>query len=547
MLGARQPPRGHASHLADAMGGGRTRKRSSAARDAPASPAGGAQTFIADVTGAILQQSERPPYKRARAVVKGAVRALPDGALRTELENLLPAALKELKHTLAPSRPAAATATDAAPERLNVASDAAYEAAVQRGEPSERVALLLARAPPHPQLLQHLLPVPERATAEHLERTARVAGLAVASAGPADAAPIVRAALASVDQHHTSLAETLCSGAPASASLARVRLHVSALTQEQRDAHAGCCAALRRLAAVLAAHSAVQRYADDSPSLRQRASVDVDPHAATLQLALVTCVAAVHSQLMKAQKPTLSARGCGRLIAEAASEAEVLLLGVPVSSIRQALLEAVPEVVDPAPHARLAPLAWLAVVAAHQAAQLTPGSGTLSLEEVVFERHRACVLEAVGDASGAAAAISELAARRCGGDLLQWLQARTASAAAARCVASARGGSDPAALARCLADNTSLEDAQSLLQAWRADSAAGSAAVGDGIASGEADAGAARDEDLFMVDGAGAAGWLQQPWPAAAGSGSEGEDVALEGNEDSDAAGERTADAEASD
>ena len=516
----RTPPT--AQQFAATMGSSKARKRSSEARDAPAGAAGGAATFIADVTGALLQQSERPPYKRARAVVKGAVKALPDGALKSELAALLPAALKELKRSLGPT----AVAADAQAEQLDLSSDAAYDAAVQRGEASQTEALLLARAPPHRRLLRQLLPVPERPTAEQLQRTARISGLIVASAGPADAAPVVRAALDVMARHHASLLDTLCADASAS-PLTQVR--VVALTQQQRDAHAACCAALRQLAAILAAHSAVQSCASARPALRRRDSAAADPHDAVLQLALATCTAAVCRQLISAEQPRIFATSCDRLVVGASLAAEPLMLRVPVESMRCALLAAVPSDADTVPQARLARLSWLAAATAHGSSQLGPDSGLLSLEEVVFERQRARMFEAVGNIQGAAGTIDRLAARRTGGDLLQWLQARSSNAAAARCIAAAKDGSDPAALAHCLAKGLTMEDIQSLLDTWRT----GSPGDGDTAVTGSGDADAAKDEDLFMMDGAGVSNWLNGPWPTAAGGDSSGdEEVApIQGDE----------------
>lgn len=150
----------------------------------------------------LLTQPTLPSLKQARAVVKGAVAAMPEGTLKAALQAGMPDILADLKARLkaashsdvkdveGPARKKSRTAAAAGVSTLQ-----GYHASSCRAETAtaaELAVLLTARRPPHAAVLSTVTQVAGSPTAETIRRVA-TAACSLASACPAAAAHVALA------------------------------------------------------------------------------------------------------------------------------------------------------------------------------------------------------------------------------------------------------------------------------------------------------------------------------------------------------------------
>lgn len=504
----------------------------------------GASDFLDDVKRALLNQDVRPTYKRARAVIKGAVVGLEDGDLRSQLEQQLPAVLSELKRTLAPSalstspakptkRPRTA-ALVAKPKQAEYGAEAAYSAAVDAqiaAGAAAPAALLLARLPPPSALLN--LPTPPDAPpcAAAITATADACSAAMAAALGGDGLPALLPLLQRCHAHlAAAAADVLVPPAAATDAISARRTNPAAVGAPRRAAHDTTRAALARAAALLALHAA---SAPPPVLLRPARASPTDPGLPHLHLAFAVACASVTSALLDAAAAPLSLARCRALIATAAAAARGVL---PCSAAKAATSSHAFLVTAPFVRACLPTFAslssdshvvcimgWLAVHSVVSA----PAAGAPPLELIACQRLCARFQKLLGDTRAAAAALDALDGRPCDTQLLEWLQVVALERAVAPAVrAAAPGASAPVVTALLRA--ASCDAVVKLCDAWRA-----SVPTGAGTAAMEE----LHDDALFLLDGgepsAFAGGWHSasegseessggSEFESAAGSGSEG-------------------------
>lgn len=531
--------------------------------------ASASSSFMQDVMQALLQQAERPTFKRARTVLRSAVKALDDDELKAELQAQLPAVLAELKVALASSAPAtapeaaspapaeaaAAAAATHTPSRtarssatgaaappsdrrrkrartaaLDMSTDTAYEAAVQACADADLQALWPARLPPHPALLTRAIAASEPPSAPDFERAARVCGCALAAAGCSDVSPVLAHVTQMVRQHVDAVSSSVlrsAAGASGAAPASLANLRVVDRAQEDltelRATHDACSKCLRHLCALLPLHVAAAA-SGIPPQLLLRPQPAPSPAQVVWVLAAACASAHICTQLLEGAAGPLSLDRCRGVVSCTAARVEGIAIiqtsdsnGVPAGTAL--LLELAPSTVELHAAAAVPALAWLAL---HDVLATRNGHGPVTLEQVLLHRRCAYVYaRIVGDKRGAARARRAFDGRPCAAELASWVQAHSGHPAIARCVAAARklGGGGPESLLRALmSDSMTIEDVTAMYELWKSDEAAGSAGDPEAAhgmhARAEVDttATAVQDEDLFMLDGVGRASAFDGGW-----------------------------------
>jgi hypothetical protein len=518
--------------------------------------------FMEDVKNALLSQPERPTYKRARAAVKAAVDGLDNDKLKSELEDLLPTVLAELKQALAPDKAFEGCSGAKKRRRVqadnregeSVGSEAAYEAAVQRavaaGEAKRSAleALLLARTPPHDSLIAQLMPPSDVPSSDDIPSAVGVCSSLIAAAGGSDAAPALSACLEVMQRHIDMLASTLLSVQQDRATdnqMARLRSDPGAYQGPIRMAHQACEAGIQQLAAMLALHGATFGSGQQMPLVARPGST-AKPALLTWRLAFMSAQASAASHLAALPAGTLAPGRCRTVITSALKSIQPLLMvGTPgCSNSQQAvawhLWDTRPEPVASQamalPCAALRALGGLAVAGAWTTQQPLR---TASLAAIAMQRTLAHVYHSVGDTRAAASARCALDDKPFDARLLQWLQrAAVEHAAATRCVTAAhkRGASGAHVVLRALLEDLNDAEFAELAELWRA----GAQAAGGHTEAAEPSA--AQDDDLFVLDGAGRGTAFDESWGQEQGHAGADSEVELEASsEDQEGEGDEGA------
>jgi hypothetical protein len=488
--------------------------------------------FLEDVTRTILDQDIRPSYKKARAVIKGAVSSLDEGELKRQLTEQLPSVLEELERALASS---SSGTPGLSPEKgptkkkkrkhprqvTELVTERAYVAAVEAhsGGQQSLERLFLARVPPHPDLLTRMLPGEGPRTAEAILSASRVCSCSIVAAGCSDVLPVLTCTLPIFHQHLTNLAATLLPTPSTPLSiLSTLQIDPNRVTLAQSSAHEACCTCLGHLRAQLALHEAVQA-SSEAPQLLLRPHAALNPLLPGIHLAFTSACSHICSQLLKHHASTLTVARCRLLVANAASHvsphhteahkysetAMHFMISSPLTQDARACkpLSSTSQAV--------AILGWLAVHMANRSELSSARAATPSLAAIVGQRLCAQLYQCAGDAQEAARAVCAFDGLPCDVQLYTWLKANATAPAIVQCVTAARQSGDKTELVvQGLMGSVGIEAVLSTYEHWHARI--------NGTEEEQAAVENAHDTDLFLLDGGGACTAFDGAWAGGSGS-----------------------------
>ena len=515
----------------------------------PADDGAGRTSFLAELKRALLAQPERPSYKRARAAVKAAVNNVGDAELRQALAQQLPTVLADLKDSLArkepPSEGAAATTGRAKRHKVSAPEYAAaqpgfeteqrYKSAVEALSASSSAAAkqqaLLARVPPDARTVAALMPRAVQPSASDITRAVDTGCRLIAAACGSNAAPAVAGTLAVLQRHVSSMSNAILVQTDATSACAHMQ--ASQLSAEEHDAHAACCNGIHKLAAILPLHTAAAGSVAAPLLLQQGTDADCSDTSSSLQWQLAYAGAQAHvcSWVAAGAEGPLTRAMARRLVQSSTAHVRSMLPlhtdGMAHAGLQFLAKRSATALLGAAGESTVAQLAWLALHAV-LTAHVRVNSATFA--HMVVQRQCARIFAQLQCSTDAQRAKRALDGCTCESAFSQWLRAAAkANSVAQKCLPAAQrhGNGATGAVAAVMHD---LSDAEfeKLVELHQS----GSVSSAEQQQETQADAVAARDEDLFMLDVGSEATAFDGSWAhvikqASEGSESEGSEGAL--------------------
>ena len=497
--------------------------------------------FLADLKRALLAQPERPSYKRARAAVKAAVNNVDDIELRQALTQQLPAVLADLKDSLArkepPSEGAAATTGRAkrhkvsAPEHASAQpgfeTEQRYKSAVEALSASSSAAAkqqaLLARMPPDARAVAALMPSAVPPSALDITRAVDTGCRLIAAACGSNAAPAVTGTLAVLQRHVSSMSNAMLVQTDATSACAHMQ--ASQLSAEEHDAHAACCNGIHKLAAILPLHTAAAAGSVAAPLLLQQGTdADCSDTSSSLrwQLAYAGAQAHVCSWVAAGAEGPLTRAMARRLMQSTTAHVRSMLPlhtdGMAHAGLQFIAKRSATALLGASGESTVAQLAWLAL---HAVLTAHARVNSATFAHMVVQRQCARIFAQLQCSTDAQRAKRALDGCTCESAFSQWLRAAAkANSVAQKCLLAAQrhGNGATGAVAAVMHDLSDVEF-DKLVDLHQSGSVSGA----EQQQETQADAVAARDEDLFMLDIGSEATAFDGSWAHVTSDGSESE------------------------